>query len=438
MQHFNLQITLRVTAIAITSLAGAFILNEGYFYTCSAIFIMLFIQVLLLIQYTNKTNKQISQFLEDVKHNDFSSNFSIKGMGSSFEELGETFQSVINDFTNIRAQKEEQYILLQNIIQQLNSGIAVYNEKGVIVISNNTFKHLFKLTPNEDYKQTVSQSPELSNIVKQLSNSDKYLFKRTLNNDILQLAIYKSQLILKEENLTLLTIYNIQPELEDHEIETWQKLIRVLTHEIMNSITPISSLSTTLQHLLATPQTIHDNIKDINLAIESIQRRSVGLSGFVDQYRSLTRLPKPDFKIIPVSKVISRVQTLVHEKYKSTHTSVSIAPEHLEVVADETQLEQVLINLLTNAYQAVSSVEKPHIHLNCFADINGKVIIQIENNGAEILPEVIDKIFIPFFTTKPNGSGIGLSLSRQIMRLHGGSIQVQSSEEKTVFSLHFK
>jgi len=246
------------------------------------------------------------------------------------------------------------------------------------------------------------------------------------------------------------TIKDIQNELEENEMESWQKLIRVLTHEIMNSITPIASITQTLNYMIKDVRSTYTNafqdegeteaIEEIELAIETIHKRSVGLLHFVESYRDLTRIPTPRFTIFPIRQLFDNLKGLMKEEMNQRNILciATVTPDHLELSADEQLIEQVLINLLKNAIQALEKTEPPRIEIKAFTDSNGKIIIQMSDNGQGILPEVLDKIFVPFFTTKPKGSGIGLSLSRQILRLHGGTLTAHSEPDvETVFTLKF-
>ena len=281
-----------------------------------------------------------------------------------------------------------------------------------------------------------------------LRPGDRVLVKVENNEELLQLMVYATELRMRGQRFTLVSIQNIQSELEEKEMDAWQNLIRVLTHEIMNSITPIASLAATVNGLLSgeaqdpqrMPQIQDETLQDVRDAVHTIQKRSEGLLHFVDTYRQLTRIPKPDFQIFPIADLFARLRQLMRvelsDKTIGFHTAVQ--PESLELTADPELTEQVLINLLTNAIQALNSRPDPRIDLTARMDGRGRALIQVTDNGPGILEDVQERIFIPFFTTKQGGSGIGLSLSRQIMRLHGGSISVQARpQEKTVFTLRF-
>jgi two-component system nitrogen regulation sensor histidine kinase NtrY len=266
--------------------------------------------------------------------------------------------------------------------------------------------------------------------------------------DFLQLAIYATTIKVKDKVTMLVTIKDIQNVLEEQETEAWQKLIRVLTHEIMNSITPIASLSSTLNNMLkAYPHegggrtwVDNDSLSEITEALHTINKRSNGLLHFVDTYRNLTRIPKPNFTIFKIDEMFKNIILLMEEEMK-THQikfSVSVEPEQIQTTADEQLLEQVLINIIKNSIYALRGRQNAEIKLQAFYNRRGRFTVQVTDNGPGILPDVLEKIFIPFFTTKPSGSGIGLALSRQIMRLHNGTITAHSEPDKeTVFTLTF-
>jgi len=239
---------------------------------------------------------------------------------------------------------------------------------------------------------------------------------------------------------------NIQNELEEKEMNAWQNLIRVLTHEIMNSIAPIASLASTANGLLADDCKMEpvdnrsERLKDVCDAVETIEKRSTGLIAFIEKYRELTRIPQPQFRIVRVGDLVERVKSLMNDQMARHAVAFDsrIDPEALEITADPALIEQVLINLCKNAVEAMNAVEKPQIDLLGGTDGHGNPVIKVIDNGKGIPEDVLERIFIPFFTTKQKGSGIGLSLSRQIMRLHKGTLSVDSIPGvKTVFTLRF-
>jgi two-component system nitrogen regulation sensor histidine kinase NtrY len=277
------------------------------------------------------------------------------------------------------------------------------------------------------------------------------LVKVQADGDTLNLALYSREFKLRDQKLTLVSIQNIQSELEEKEIESWQKLIRVLTHEIMNSITPIASLASTIDDLIeesARPDRLaeaeeaarREALSDIHHAARTIQKRSQGLLQFVDAYRNLTLIPQPRPETFPIAELFERVEKLMIPQFgeKVRGFRASVEPEDLKLYADPALIEQVLINLLLNAAQAISGRDDASISLSAYQDGQARILIEVRDNGPGIAAENIDKIFIPFFSTKEGGAGIGLSFSRQVMHLHRGSISVHSRPgEETVFTLRF-
>ncbi len=265
------------------------------------------------------------------------------------------------------------------------------------------------------------------------------------NGRLLQLAVFATELYIRDKSFTLVTIQDIQTELEEKEMEAWQDLIRVLTHEIMNSVTPISSLASTIRGLIQPAESSEhridsETIHDVYSGIQTIEKRSQGLLHFVEAYRKLTRIPKPDFQVFLITELFGRVEQLVGSQIggKAIDFRAEASPVSLELTADPDLVEQVLLNLLRNAVEAVERSEEPRIQVSAKMDGRGRPTIQVKDNGPGIEEEVQQRIFIPFFTTKQEGSGIGLSLCREIMRSHGGTINVDSTPgQGAEFSLRF-
>jgi signal transduction histidine kinase len=253
---------------------------------------------------------------------------------------------------------------------------------------------------------------------------------------------------MRGEEFLLVSLQNISSELEEKEIESWQKLIRVLTHEIMNSITPISSLASTVREMLLTEtnneaflrELDDDDIDNVKQALTTIEGRSHGLLNFVETYRNLTRIPRPNFRYFTILILFDRIQVLLKPKMDkyNINCSLKVYPDELMITADPDLIEQVFINLLLNAIDAVKEKPQPEITVTASVNANNRINIDFYDNGYGIKPDILDKVFMPFFTSKKEGSGIGLSLSRQIMHLHKGSISVKSVPgEGTIFKLVF-
>lgn len=403
-----------------------------------------FYQVFLLIRYVEKTQRDLTQFLDAVNYEDFSQTFRSPGSGRIQQDLHNAFNKVLQKFIDTRAETEMQYRYLQTVVQHIGIGLIAFRADGGVHMINNAAKKLLKVVTLRSVSDLDSVAPGLAATFLSLRTGQNRLIKIQQPESILQVMVHTTEFILGSEQYTLVSLQNIQSELEEKEMEAWQNLIKVLTHEIMNSITPISSLASTAENLIKKkcdgaqiPPEVKD---DIHQALRIIEKRSSGLLHFVESYRRLTRLPAPDFQILPVSDLFSRIEQLLRQSLENMGIvfSIDIDPRSLELTADPNMVEQVLINLINNAEHALAGRPAPRIRLSARIGSGGRPCIYVEDNGRGILEEVQNNIFIPFFTTKKEGTGIGLSLARQIMRMHGGSIRVSSiPDQKTTFILQF-
>ncbi len=423
--------------------------STTYYLTPIFIGLLLVLQVFSIIKYVDRTNRDLTSFLESIRFSEFTRSFQVEGMGSSFDELSKAFNDVINDFQAVRSEKEEQYHYLQSIVQNADVSIIAFQKDGKVELINKSALKLFQVLSLKNIHTLENLSKDLVKTLLNLKPGSISLVKVQEEDDILQLAISATEIKIQHKLIILATIKNIQAVLEEQETEAWQKLIRVLTHEIMNSITPIASLTATLD-LMLKDVTREENLeeysvdsetlKEFQKALQTINKRSTGLLHFVNTYRNLTRIPKPNFRITRVSEIFNNIKSLMEKELNTRHIKFNmfLDPPELEVSADEELIEQVLINLVKNSIHALENQNDPVITMDAHMNKRGRPTIQVTDNGTGILKEVIDKIFIPFFTTKQKGSGIGLSLSRQILRLHGGTISAQSvPEEGTTFTLTF-
>ncbi|MFT6053867.1 MAG: nitrogen fixation/metabolism regulation signal transduction histidine kinase [Roseivirga sp.] len=404
------------------------------------------IQVFALIRTIEKSNREISNFLSSIKYDDFTATYPEKGNSSSVDQLYKEFNNVIKKFREIRADKEANYHYFRTIVQHVGIGLITFNKQGEVQIINSSAKKLIGIEGIQNINELSKVSPKLVESLMKLKTGGSDLINFTQNGTHTQLSIYVIELILRGEEFKLVSVQNIQSELEEKEMEAWQNLIRVLTHEIMNSITPLSSLAATVRNNLV--DNIEDNVpiekeelEDIYLAVETIERRSQGLIRFVTDFRNLTRIPQPNLAQESIKGVLDHVKVLFNFEFekKKVKFSLSIEPTDLKCNIDKELIDQVLINLLQNAIHALEeNVEEKHILIKAFINEYNRPVIVIRDNGSGIDEEALAKIFIPFFTTKKQGSGIGLSLSKQIMRKHGGGISVKSvSNEGTEFTLRF-
>ncbi|MGC9472250.1 MAG: sensor histidine kinase [Bacteroidales bacterium] len=446
-KNFRLIVVSRILILAATIFLFFFTLTQKYTITTFLVGLVVILEIYSLIRYVDRTNRDLTSFLESIRFSEFTRSFQVAGMGSSFDELNRAFNAVIKDFQAVRSQREEHYQYLQSIVQNVDISIITYQRDGTVELINKAARNLFQITSLKNIHSLKKISPELVDTLLDLKPGINRLVKIKEDDDILQLAISGTEFRIHDKVMMLTTIKDIQNVLEEKETEAWQKLIRVLTHEIMNSITPIASLSSTLDIMLkgvegkdGEKSLNEETVEEIQKALQTINKRSTGLLHFVNTYRNLTRIPKPNFKVVKVNDMCKNIRMLMEEELKNNQIELSseILPEDLDLYADEELIEQVLINLIKNSIHALEGKSGAKIRVRAFVNKRGRVSIQVMDNGPGILPDVLDKIFIPFFTTKPRGSGIGLSLSKQILRLHGGTISASSEPDKeTVFTLTF-
>ncbi len=443
-KNFRIQVTIRIILLFITLLVLSYLLLETILYATIGILILLSLyEIYGLIRIMDQSNIRMAQFLQAVRHADFSQSFKRSKQGKSFDQLSDAFTQVIQDFQKIRGDKEENFRYLQTVVQHVGVGLLAFDNDGMIEIFNTAAKKLLGISGLRNISGLEPIGNDLIQKFSNLKSGSRALIKIQRNDDLLQLSAYGTEFQLRGRSLKLISLQNIQSELEEQEMEAWQKLIRVLTHEIMNSITPISSLAKTVDHTLDELNLENlqaGDMKDIHDAVSTIHKRSEGLIHFVESYRKLTRIPQPNFQMIPVKKLFDNVLHLTEVESRNRKIKIisDVKPISLHVIADQELIEQVLINLVRNSFDAFSNTKNPKLSLLSDLDERGRVLIRVSDNGSGIEPEAQEKIFIPFFTTKKTGSGIGLSLSRQIMRQHGGSINVTSKPDvETTFRLTF-
>ena len=448
-RRFRINCVLRVIALSTTLALFFFLLFKTTLH--AALFILgvvILYQSYALIHYVEKTNRDLTRFFQSIKFSDFSQSFKDSGQGKSFANLRLAFNEVLDAFRKARSEKEEHYRYLQTIVQHVGIGLIVFQPDGTVALINTAAKRLLNVARLKNIISLESWSPPLVKALFKLKPKEKTQIRIDDNNELLQLALYATEFKLRDHTYKLVSIQNIYTELEEKEIDAWQKLIRVLTHEIMNSITPISSLASTINKLIKDSSNLSfaqkpedgETLTDICEAAETIQKRSEGLLHFVDGYRNLTLIQKPNLQIFPIMELFNRASKLIQINLneKNIKLEIKIEPKTLELAADPELIEQALINILLNALHAVEGRENAKIILLAQLDGRSKTIIQVKDNGYGISKENMDKVFIPFYSTKEGGSGVGLSLSRQIMRMHNGTISVQSEPDvKTTVTLRF-
>ncbi len=438
---FKSKIILRVIFLTATIILLSYLIFEMNFIFVNLMMSILVIgQVVSLIYFAEKTNRDLSRFLLSIKYDDTSQAFTSEGLGTSFNELKKAFGEVMRKLQETRSESEIHSRYLKTIIQHIGTGLIVYKQDGTVSLINNAAKKILRINRLKDINDLKHKYPKLAETLLGLKHNAKKLVNFQMDDETGYLSIYSHPFVLKEDKSILISIQNIQEELEAKEMEAWQNLIRVLTHEIMNSITPISSMSSSLLDIFSGDDISQEEMEDATGALQTIHQRSQGLMHFVGNYRNMTLIPEPKIQIISLFVFFQSLERLMSDKLHENGIAFewSVEPQSLELTADPDLMEQVMINLILNAIQAVAGKETPAIKVKASLESEGAIIITVEDNGLGIVKEALDKIFIPFFTTKEKGSGIGLSLSKRIVRLHKGTIKVKSEVDKgSTFTLRF-
>jgi two-component system, NtrC family, nitrogen regulation sensor histidine kinase NtrY len=445
MKRFSLQVVLRIALILGNAILLAWIFGDMQLFFNHVILIIILIgQIWELIHYINLTNRELTRLFLAVKHDDFSVTFNQKGLGRSFKELQNSMVDIIQSYREVKIEKEAQYQFLQLLVNQIQVGIISLLDEKIILI-NPIAEKILGIRDLKNWKLLEHLNPKLA---EELTQDGKKLIEIKSHEGTKILAVEIRTILMIDKHYKLITLQDINSEIEQKEIEAWHKLIRILTHEIMNSVTPISSLSETMQSMLINKngsqkilaEIRDDTITDILFSLNTIQKRSESLLTFVENYRRLTRVPKPVMQQVQLKPWLASIENLMREELirESISLSIDLEDENQVLNLDPTLIEQVLINLVRNSIHALEGRVGKRIEIKSYQD-ESATVIEVSDSGKGIPEKEVKDIFIPFFSTKKDGSGIGLSLSKQIMSLHDGRIRVRSKvDEGTSFYLTFR
>lgn len=443
-KKFSILIAVRTVMVMLTLILLAFLINlKGYYASTLLILILLGIQCVLLYRFIVKTNNELSRFFEAARYADYSQRFEFHGIGAGFVELGNTFTDILNRFQENRADQEQQYKHLKAVIEHVPVPLISIHSDEKISLWNNSARRLFGANKVVHTDDLLQFGEDFITQLQSLNPGERKLMTFEVDGMEHRLVVLATQLIIAGQQEKLLSLQDIQSELDGVQLQAWQDLVRVLTHEIMNSITPVASLARTAVDLLEDAKSkftdsaeIVEELSDAYNAVQTVARRSDGLMNFVGSYRQLTRLPTPNKKTIKLKQLFAQVIAVATPLWaeKKIELSHKIEPSGLELTVDVDMIEQLLINLLKNAEQALLTApshqaETIAYQVSLFARLNrrGHVVVDVMDNGAGVPDELAKKIFVPFFTTKREGSGVGLALTRQVMIAHGGNVKLLSS-----------
>jgi two-component system, NtrC family, nitrogen regulation sensor histidine kinase NtrY len=443
-KKYEWRLLLKVLLLFAALVAAAWLLvNKKYFYVSIVMPVVLY-QLYDVYRMLKKAQDEVQEFVESIHYRDFSRYFNVKEAPAELQTLRKGFNDINSTFKVISKEKETQYQYLQKILELVDTGIISYETaSGDLNWMNDTFKKMMGIPYLKTIYSLEKRDTGLYNAILAIRPNETIIV--TITKESSQLKILLAATIFQTDGKInkLIACQNINEAMDETEANAWQKLLSVMTHEIMNSVAPISSLAGTLKNrLLQTTSIAYENNgdrDDLELGLETIKRRSEGLLKFAETYRNLNKITTPNRKKVFVRDLFENLQTLMQPTLDQKNIEMEVVLKEPSLMAnvDVNLIEQVLINLMVNALEAVKDRPNPRILLSAFIEQN-KLMIKITDNGAGISPELIDKIFIPFFSTKKTGSGIGLSLCKQIMLLHKGNIKVQSKEgEGSAFVLLF-
>ncbi len=388
---------------------------------------------------------EMDDFFESVKYRDFSRWFNEKSGAEDIKILHKGFNEVNKTVKEINAKQETQYLYLQKILEMIHTGIIAYNiNTGEILWVNDSFTKTLNIPSIKNISFIEKRKPKLYNDVFETDHVNSDTLTIVVEKEKMQVLVSSSIFLIEKDSFKLIVLQNIDYTLNQNESDAWKKLLSVMTHEIMNSIAPISSLAETLQTnvrlSIDDPEGNKLEMNDLDAGIESIKKRSEGLMKFAKTYRSLNKITNLNLSKVLINELFENIKNLMQPSLDIKNIEFSFVNKNsdLQVQIDIHLIEQVLINLILNSVHACEKLSNPKIVLSAKRNIEGHVVLKVADNGKGIPDEILDKIFVPFFTTKKSGSGIGLSLCKQIMLLHKGKIQIHSIEgEGTAISLVF-
>lgn len=445
-KKYGWNLFLRVSLLFITITTFAFLLVKALYGYEIILVPIIIIQIIDFYRYHKKAQEELDQFVESIHYRDFSRHFNTKDAPEELQSLRKGFNQINSTFKVISKEKETQYQYLQKILELVDTGILSYEiESGTVVWMNESLKRILQIPYLKNIQSLDKRDAEICSEVVAVKPGESRVATMHRDRSIIKLLLSATAFQTDGNTYKLVAFQNVNEALDETESKAWQRLLNVMTHEIMNSVAPISSLADTLKTRLSAsreyvaPERL-SAYEDLLLGVETIKRRSEGLLKFAETYRNLNKITTLNLKKVLVRDLFENLHHLMQPTLaqKNIELEIILKDPALEVEADNNLVEQVLINLIVNAIEAVKDIKEPKIFFSASQNQQKKVSIKVSDNGSGMPEELLDKIFIPFFSTKKTGSGIGLSLCKQIMMLHKGSIQVQSAEgEGTAFILQF-
>lgn len=445
-KRFSLFLFARFILLLFNAITIVLLLSySGYHAATLLTFLILAAQLVEMLAFISKTNAELTRFFNALRHEDFSQRFEMT-YGTGFDELGSAFTDILQRFQSVRATEAEELSRLKAVVEHVPVPLLSIHSDGRLTQWNIGVRRMFGAHNVSCSLDLLQFGDDFSHHVMSIKPGERRLTNFSVDGMEQQLALSATQIVLSGKHEILVSMQNIQSELDTAQLRAWQDLVRVLTHEIMNSVTPVTSLAETAMDLVedAKQKTMNNTndgvvenaellevLSDVSDAVTTVARRSSGLSNFVNSYRLLTHLPSANRRKTKIHHLFQHIESLVNHRFqkKSITLNTNISPPQLALNVDANMLEQVLINLLKNAEQALQHTIHPCVYMTAYLNPRGHVVISVTDNGKGIDDDIADKIFVPFFTTKHDGSGVGLALTRQVMIAHGGSVKLVNSEQ---------
>ena len=437
---YILRISFRLILIFAAMLALTLVIGkQARLFTVLGVSLILIAFIVELFRTIARTNSIVESLLDSIRFGDYNKTIQNKAAGLGFEGLADSAQEIVRAIASARIEKETQYQYLQTILEHIHTGVLTVNEAYEPEMINPLALNTLGLynTKKPTWLEIAKRTPLFTKAVESMGESGRQVIRLSTTPTGKQLLVLVNSVKIGGVPIKIITFQDIEPEIEKKEMESWQTISRIMAHEIMNSLTPLSSLTETGIMLLESEGKPKDlsgisqqTIDNLYTALKTISSRNRALTEFIGSYRQLSRLPLPEKSEMLVADVLEELQELyeIPCKEKGIVCSINHGPENLRIMADDGQIKQVLINLIKNATEAMDRVQDPEIGISVKRILH-QVSIEIYNSGPAIPPDVLEKIFVPFYSTKADGSGIGLSLSRQIISNHGGQIFVESEKD---------
>jgi nitrogen fixation/metabolism regulation signal transduction histidine kinase len=448
LKQFNVQLVLRMSAMLLTLVLLAFGFAADLRYLLlGALAIIIVLQAISLVRFITHTNHELESFLAGLKFGDFQQTYTISHLGPSFAALEKTLQFTVQKFKDLRTEKEQQAIYYKALVQHIPVPLFVVHADRRVEILNNATRRTFNVADITNTDELANFGAGFQRDVLQVKPGEALLTTIEFAGTQEFFILTATQLTTGGSTHKLISLQNIQSELDATELATWQNLLRVTSHEIINSLAPVSSCAQTAKTLVddiidsdIRDKQLREDLRDINASLDTVLRRSEGLTRFIQSYRQLSRMPPPKKKTIQVSAYLQRLESLVRGELarKNIDLNFQLDPKNISVLADKDMLDQVLINLIRNAADVLTDKDNAKITVVAYIDNKQRTVLEVQDNGSGVPLKIVENIFVPFFTTKNQGSGIGLALVRYIMLSHGGVVVYAPGEQSgSVFRLIF-